>query len=695
MISINYLEGAAAALGMLLLWIAAISRPFGAASWQLSAFAGLSGAVSGVLAVSGMAGVLSPEEGQTWAFRLLLPAACAAHGFTSSLEGTTSRLRRLLVPLAYLLSVLFCFWIRPLEVPEDDEGPFPLESVLLGPAGYLSALFLLGLSVAVLVNLEKTLRKVEEYVRWELKFVVIGVYACFAALIYLASRMLLTNYSWCYLPMDTLRVYPIVFGVATLLMLASWRRLSRHGVVIVSQQVAYGSLTLLGVGLYLVFASLASQWIGTRMEGDVEAGAAIFMLSALLLAVVLFSTRVRHRARYWVRRHFFAGRYDYRSYWREAVERVRSTDSPEVLAASLADIVLKAVDALDVTVWLRSGAKGALRRVASRGGAGVRLPLELTDAEGKLHDLKEPTLVEGVSPEVAAVLGMETLKSANAALLVPLRSGEETVGLMTVSDDKSGRAYDQEALELIRVLGSHAASEFHKMELLAAQVEAKESETFQSFATFVLHDLKNFASTLSLIAKNAARHQSNPDFQRDAFQSVLDTAEKMTHICNSLRMFTGLRDVDRAPHDLNEIIREAAKPFERSLGGRLRLDLSPIPLVNVDGAGVASVVQNLIVNATEAITHEGSVLITTRASLGQVELTVKDDGKGIPRQFLEHELFQPFKTTKSTGLGIGLFQSKKIVEAHGGSIRVESEEGLGTMVAVTFPASGEKSKETQ
>jgi signal transduction histidine kinase len=66
-------------------------------------------------------------------------------------------------------------------------------------------------------------------------------------------------------------------------------------------------------------------------------------------------------------------------------------------------------------------------------------------------------------------------------------------------------------------------------------------------------------------------------------------------------------------------------------------------------------------------------------------VSVRDDGKGMNREFLEKELFLPFHTTKSGGLGIGLFQSKKIMEAHSGSIIVESEEGKGTKVSLIFP----------
>src|SRR5262245_7214417 len=98
------------------------------------------------------------------------------------------------------------------------------------------------------------------------------------------------------------------------------------------------------------------------------------------------------------------------------------------------------------------------------------------------------------------------LKQAKASLLVPLISSDRLIGVMTVGADRSGKPFEFEAREFLKVLAVHSANEFHKSELLATLVAAKEAEAFRAFSTFLLHDLKNFASTLSLIAKNAVRY---------------------------------------------------------------------------------------------------------------------------------------------------------------------------------------------
>ena len=106
-------------------------------------------------------------------------------------------------------------------------------------------------------------------------------------------------------------------------------------------------------------------------------------------------------------------------------------------------------------------------------------------------------------------------------------------------------------------------------------------------------------------------------------------------------------------------------------------------------------VTNLVLNAREAVLPSGlprqseapagEVRIETTQSNGWVMLTVADNGCGMAPEFLSRSLFRPFQTTKKNGLGIGLFQSKMIVEAHEGRVQVESQPGKGTTFRIILP----------
>jgi signal transduction histidine kinase len=110
--------------------------------------------------------------------------------------------------------------------------------------------------------------------------------------------------------------------------------------------------------------------------------------------------------------------------------------------------------------------------------------------------------------------------------------------------------------------------------------------------------------------------------------------------------------------------------------------MPPVPL---DGEQVRKVLENLLLNANDALSEGGYVRVATLFRDGWAEISVSDDGCGMTQDFIDKRLFRPFQTTKMKGMGIGLFHSKTIVEAHGGRLEVKSAEGLGTVFRVYLP----------
>jgi putative PEP-CTERM system histidine kinase len=688
---ISVIQVAAALIGFIAAGLVLLFRRFGPASWLLCGFLTFGAFAPCMLALAAFPGIAAGDLTFRLAISSLILACPCGLLFTWSVDRPDYRrtlaekgwfVTGILLPIPFLLVSLFLF--RP------TEAILPSGFIVLGPGGYFASLYLLAVSVIGLASLEQTVRSVDEHSRWEIKFLLLGLAAAGASIIFAASKVLLYSFPYALLPMDDLNLFSFIFPVACALILISWRRSSGRSTIRVSQSFVYSSITLLAVGIYLIASSLIARWVSQWEQPGIQVEAIVFLLAIIVLAAILLTTQFRHRLRVWIHRNIFHGTYDYRRYWLEASEKVRSVDDPRKAAEALASVIQGALGAIDISVWLRTRNPDRLIPLAQLGSIDEMETRITNSIVGGLLELNEPASDEDLAQHSGFDELREFMRHAHAALLVPLVSSDRIVGLVTVGADRSGRPFDREAREFLRVLGNHAAGEFHKSELLATLVQAKETEAFKLFSTFLLHDLKNFASTLSLIAKNAARHQDNPDFQRDAFQSVFDTAEKMKRLCNNLRTFSSNLAANRKQADLNQIVHGAVAGLNAGLSRHLHLELAKLPPVFVDADELTRVLQNLLLNAREAISSEGSIIVTTKHNDDTVELAVQDDGKGMPKEFVDKELFLPFHTTKSDGLGIGLFQSKKIIEAHGGSISVDSVAGKGTIVRVRLPQGGEE-----
>jgi signal transduction histidine kinase len=204
-------------------------------------------------------------------------------------------------------------------------------------------------------------------------------------------------------------------------------------------------------------------------------------------------------------------------------------------------------------------------------------------------------------------------------------------------------------------------------------------------SAFFVHDLKNTASTLNLMLQNLPVHFDDPAFREDALRGVAKTVNHINRLISRLGMIRHELQIKGVATDLNDVVARALAGWEEAAGIRLEKDLRPLPPLFLDPEQMVKVVTNLILNAREAVARDGQVRIATTQNNGWGVLTVSDNGCGMSPEFLNRSLFRPFQTTKKTGLGIGMFQSKMIVEAHGGRVEVESAAGKGTTFRIFLP----------
>jgi putative PEP-CTERM system histidine kinase len=259
------------------------------------------------------------------------------------------------------------------------------------------------------------------------------------------------------------------------------------------------------------------------------------------------------------------------------------------------------------------------------------------------------------------------------------------LGVITLTDRVGGAFFSLQDFDLLRCVGDQVAAGLLNAQLSQKLLQAKELEAFQTMSAFFVHDLKNTASTLNLMLQNLPIHFDNVEFREDALRGMAKTCEHINDLITRLSLLRHDLQIRPVESDLNDVVAGALANWDAIASVKLVKDLRPGPALLLDREQIAKVVTNLVLNASEASSPSGEIRVETNLRNGWAVLSVADDGCGMPPEFVSRALFRAFQTTKKKGLGIGMFQSKMIVEAHGGRIEVESEMDKGTTFRVLLP----------
>jgi putative PEP-CTERM system histidine kinase len=279
----------------------------------------------------------------------------------------------------------------------------------------------------------------------------------------------------------------------------------------------------------------------------------------------------------------------------------------------------------------------------------------------------------------------DLLRQAHFRYLVPLEARGDLMGFISLGDRVKNQPLTFEDADMLQTIADQVAADFLNLKLSEQLSQAKEVEAFQTVAAFFVHDLKNLAAKLSMMLKNFAAHHENPVFREDAMRLMSQSVNQVDSMCSRLSSLREELEIRPGQIDLNEMVAAALAVDNGLPAGCLTKNLQPIPRVYADPEQIQKVLTNLIKNAEEAVGNDGEILVTTRKRDGWAVLEVRDTGCGISKEFVDQCLFRPFKTTKTQGTGIGLFQCKMIVEAHNGIIEVDSQEGQGSTFRVLLP----------
>lgn len=458
-----------------------------------------------------------------------------------------------------------------------------------------------------------------------------------------------------------------------------------------SRSVAFHSMSLIAIFGYLllmVVITTALQIVG----GDYARLAQISFLFATSIAALLLLPSGKFRAWFKVKmaKNFFQHRYDYRAEW------IRFTDTigrPGQDSAPFHERVVKAI--ADITdspagILLMPNEAGQLTLQSRWNWQSLDVPAEacivrtLGFFESTGHIVEFDALHAGtdtMTDQSAIPEWMRNNKQIWAA--VPLVHFDRLTGLILLARPRLDRTLDWEDFDMLRVVGRQVASYLAEAKSQETLLEAQRFDEFNRRMAFIMHDIKNLVSQLSLLARNAKRHAENPEFQKDMIATLQDSSDKLNGLLARLSQHNKGKPEEPRAVKVRALLQSIIAKYQ--LVHPIKCGVIDDLTVQADPARVDQILGHLTQNAIDASTPDEPITIAAERRDLSVAIEVRDHGAGMSGEFIRSQLFKPFASSKKGGFGIGVYEARALALAMNGRLEVESQEGVGSRFTLILP----------
>lgn len=460
-----------------------------------------------------------------------------------------------------------------------------------------------------------------------------------------------------------------------------------------SRTVAFQTLSLILICGYLAVMFGIAKWLTLAGGNNSQLlQAALLMVGGVLITVLVMSQRLRGWLRVTAAKHLFQHRYDYRTEWLRFTRTIGKSGEGQ---ASLEERVIRAL--ADIVE-----SPGGLLLIQAEGGAlelagrwqwpTAEVPAEALD-QAAIRAIEGANYVADLDAARAGRIDKHCpvtlpdwlMNESRAWAMVPLLHYERLIGAVVLARPAHARLLDWEDFDLLRVAGQQLASYLAEHAGQAALAEAGRFDDFNRRIAFVMHDIKNLASQMSLLARNAESHAENPAFRADMLVTLRNSADKLNALLARLSRY-GASSAEALEPVRADLV---AKGVAAQLGQH-----HPVTVVEVEPIEIAAsrsaleqVLLHLVQNAIDASPENSPVFMRVGRAGPHGEIEVLDSGHGMSPEFVRTRLFKPFDSTKSGGFGIGAYEARELVRAMGGRLEVESREQLGTRFVIRVPLS--------
>lgn len=486
---------------------------------------------------------------------------------------------------------------------------------------------------------------------------------------------------------------PAMALLAPVFVMAS-RRNSNWGIKL-SRTVTFRSVSLVAIGAYLLAMLLlttALQFVG----GSYIWLAQITLIFGMSFAALMYLPSGKFRA--WlnvvIAKNFFQHRYDYRSEWMRFADTigfptVDAAPFHERVIKSLADIfespagMLLTCDEEDRLV-MQARWNWPTADVPTFAGNSQTVPFFESTGHILLMDAARAGTDERC--DLRAV-PQWLFDEGRAWAVVPLVHFGRLTAIAVLARPPIKRDLDWEDLDMLRVVGRQLASYLAEATSQQALTENRQFEQFNRRFAFVMHDIKNLVSQLSILSRNAEKHASNPDFQKDMVETLKSSVDKMNDLLKRLSQHSQTRNAQIEPLDVEKTI--VSVIHGKRLIYPIETDLAPGMFVNADAGRIETILNHLVQNAIEATEDGSPVRISASRQGGEIAIRVSDSGCGMNEAFVANQLFKPFESTKEGGFGIGAYEARALAQSIGGNLRVDSRVGRGTRMTLLLPVASD------
>ena len=271
-------------------------------------------------------------------------------------------------------------------------------------------------------------------------------------------------------------------------------------------------------------------------------------------------------------------------------------------------------------------------------------------------------------------------------LIVPLHGVDKLLGFAVLADPLLVRAINWEDRDLLKTAAKQISSYLMVLKTSAQLAESKQFEVFNRLSAYMVHDLKNIAAELNLVASNAKKFSTNPEFVSDAFETVENAAGDINRLLEQLRNKRAQGE-KKVEVNLSDVIKQVVATRQHGLPAPIYEAVLTSAVVTLDKSGLSNVLAHLIDNAQQATEDDGEVILTLSETTGFYLIQIKDSGHGMDEDFIRNRLFKAFDTTKgNAGMGIGMFESREFIRKLDGDISVQSKSGKGSIITLYIPS---------